>query len=668
MQNNSIKRTLPRLAKLMTLMLIILILPANVLLQLHLQHQSQKKSSEEIFSQLEQLIESNAADLEQAKEDFSEKCIQSARMAAYFVQYYPSVTSSLEQSRELAEKLNVDEVHFFTKEGEIYAGTHPEYYGYTFYSGEQMMFFLPMLEDRSLELCQEITPNTAEGKEMQYAAVWMEDGSGIVQIGMEPRRLQQEIREKSLRNIISAFPMDWQGYLSVVDIEAGRIIASTAENLIGRDVSGETGTGKKSEGVTMLHYNFGGKKYCAYLKSYGGYLLIRTYLSEYSLRSSIESTIFVLLYMVLVAVAVISIIVWYVNEKLSNNLTYIVNDLKKIEKGNLDNITINTGIKEFDELIFYINQLLKSIRLNWYRLSNVLDRGQIPIGIYESDLFYKKEFINERLFEILGIGDQENLPQSEMAQIVKKKLEEAQMRCVKQSEQIFEYNRNDETKYLRIEKFMDEQSVTYCVTDMTLWWNELNVLREQSSQDSLTGLYNRRGFTDRMDELFLHPQDMDYAVMIMVDADGLKRVNDVYGHEAGDEYLIKIGKILETAAKANAVCARIGGDEFVLFLYGNDSRQRMKEAIVELESWRSEKFMEDDSGIAVSVEFSVGYAFYPMDGQDYHILMRIADENMYQEKRKRKKRLKALSVAECGKLAVQETVSGRDGGKPGREE
>ena len=212
MTGNSIKKTLPGMARFMILILIILILPTNVALQLYIQHQNQKQNSEEIFWQLEQLIRNNIYDLEREKRDFSQKCIQSAKMAAYFVEHNPGYITDLEHTKELAEKLDVDEIHFIDPQGEIYAGTHPRYYGFTFRDGEQMQFFLSMLEDTSLELCQEITPNTAEGKMMEYAAVWMEDKSGIVQIGMEPKRLLKQMEEKSLKKVVSEIPSGLMGY------------------------------------------------------------------------------------------------------------------------------------------------------------------------------------------------------------------------------------------------------------------------------------------------------------------------------------------------------------------------------------------------------------------------------------------------------------------------
>ncbi|MBS6196297.1 MAG: GGDEF domain-containing protein [Clostridiales bacterium] len=637
MKSNSIKKTIPRLTKFMVVFLLILILPANVLVQLRMQHQSQQESSLEIFGQLEQLMEMNQKDIERGKEEFSEKAIGAAEMAAYFVKYHPEVTSDLAQSRELAQKLDVDEIHYFTPDGTIYFGTHPEYYNYTFNSGEQMMFFLPMLEDKSLKLCQEITPNTAEGKEMQYAAVWMEDGSGIVQIGMEPRRLLQEIAEKDLTKTISSLPFDLRGYLHVLDKNTMNIIASTEQNMIGSDVSGIAESIGNKKGKTAFHQSFNGEKYCVYIHEYRDYILVRTYLSKYPMQEIIVSTLLVLLYVGISAAAVIWIIGWYINRKLIHNLTIIVDNLKKIEGGNMENVPLQTGITEYDELIFYINQMLNSIRLNWNKLAYVIDKSQFPIGIFERNSFYKKTFINIRLLDILGIRQEEELPVSELAKLIENRLTEAEDQEIDPEEHIYRYNKNGTYVCLRIEKSSDDQSVTYYVSDVSLWWEELGHLRDESSLDFLTALYNRRGLSIKLDNLFSEPERLGYGMMIIMDADNLKKINDIYGHHIGDEYLINIAKLLKDISGPNSVCARLGGDEFAVFLYGYSSLQQLEETFRSLTARRGEPFTPEVA-ITESLEFSLGTAYYPIDGKDYHQLMHTADENMYQEKKKRKNR------------------------------
>ena len=98
MKNNSIKKTLPRIIRNMVLVLILLILPANIWLQISIIHGNQEESSREVFGQFQQLIETNNRDLELKKQEFSERCIQAADAAAYFVSHDSSVTSNFEQT------------------------------------------------------------------------------------------------------------------------------------------------------------------------------------------------------------------------------------------------------------------------------------------------------------------------------------------------------------------------------------------------------------------------------------------------------------------------------------------------------------------------------------------------------------------------------------------
>lgn len=633
--NESIRESLPRMIKYVIFVFIILVLPINILIQMNMQHKNQEERANEIFDQVERIIERNREDLEIRKDEFSQKSIMAAEMVAYFVEHNKGVTSDLQWTRELAKKLNVDEIHYFTPEGKIYFGTHPEYYGLSFDSGEQMSFFKPMIEDKNLKLCQDITPNTAEKKEMQYAAVWLKDKSQIIQIGLQPKRLLKEIEDKSLKNIFGNFPFGIRGFLHVYDKKKSTIVASTSRKITGLKIDSSFKKNNKLD-EQGFHYNFDGKKYCVYMRDYGEYVLIRTYYSNYPIKVAFVSSGIFLVYLTLVSIVVIGIMSWYIDKKLLKNLTFIVDKLRKVEQGNLENIDIKTGLVEIDELIFYINQLQKSIRLNWGKLSHIIDRGKISIGIYEYNFFYKKFFINERLFEILGIENYEEKDSLNLAKEVRKRIEQAKKERVSPKDNIHRYDKNGKIIYLRIEKVKDEQSIIYYITDVSTWYEEINLLKDQSNKDLLTGLYNRRGFIDRLSEIFSESNDLGYGVMILLDADGLKKINDIYGHNAGDKYLNKIANIIKDRESKSFVCARLGGDEFVLFIYGKNSLEELHEEIGILKSKRGEIFIRSKNKVLETVEFSMGYSFYPMDSRDYTLLMDIADENMYQEKRERK--------------------------------
>lgn len=123
--------------------------------------------------------------------------------------------------------------------------------------------------------------------------------------------------------------------------------------------------------------------------------------------------------------------------------------------------------------------------------------------------------------------------------------------------------------------------------------------------------------------------------MVMIDADGLKMFNDTFGHYMGDRYLKAIGDALKKILKENSIAARLGGDEYSVFLYGFENKEKLENVIMQIKETRGKIFMKEKTRVH-TLQFSMGYVIYPDEGTDYHTLMRIADERMYQDKKKRK--------------------------------
>lgn len=641
MKGERIRKTLFFKSRIMVCALIILLISINFLYYVKTYHQQQKDRSEQMFYQIGQVIDMNEKDLTAERDAFSELCIQKADMVAYFVEHEPDVTSDLEHIQELARIMDVDEIHFFNKEGEIYTGTHPEYYGYTVYTGEQIGFFKQMLDDTTEKLCQDIMPNTAEGKEMQYAAVWLKDNSGFVQIGMRPERLLSLIEEKSLQSIIASIPFEKREYFHIIDIEQGKITASSVDKLVGMDFSDEIILSQNDpslQEVKQMHRNFNGKRYCVYTMPYGDYLLIHTYASQYLLNETVISSIVLLLSILLATICVIAFFLRYVNCHIVNNLLVLNEKLKKIEQGDLEELDIDTSILEFNSLIYYINQLLQSVRFDNKRMLDIINSGQISLGIFEYNSFYKKLFLNQRMREILGIDFINRESFDTEKNFILEKLNEIEQDCVDQAQGIYRYDKKGEIMYVKLKKYSDKQSGIYYLDDVSSWWNKISVMQDDSLKDVMTGLFNRRGIQENMEQMFNDRTVMKEAAVVLLDADGLKRINDIYGHAVGDRYLKEIASILSAFPKEHTISARVGGDEFIFVIYGYDTKEDVDCIIKELSLKRGSRFLPfkkkpDNEEL---LEFSMGYSYFPSEGNEYKKLFRLADKRMYEEKRKRK--------------------------------
>ena len=280
---------------------------------------------------------------------------------------------------------------------------------------------------------------------------------------------------------------------------------------------------------------------------------------------------------------------------------------------------------------------MENIRTNWDRISHIISKGKIPIGIFEQDMTYKKFFVNDYMLRMLNIPVDHTYSETELLTLVQQKLDQAVSKPVLPEELIYLYEDCGLSRYLRIEKEETAQSRFYYVTDVSRMWDEIEQIRIESEMDPLVRLYNRRGFQERISELFKSPDQIEYAMMIMLDADNLKVINDTYGHVVGDEYLDKIAESLNTTVGHQAICGRLGGDEFICFVYGSSSHEELEHRIDNLKAQRGRSFYSvHHPNMAYTVEFSVGISFYPQESMDFHALMRIADQKMYEEKKQRK--------------------------------
>lgn len=195
------------------------------------------EDANQTFLQMEQVLAENQEELKEVREEYKETCLRNAEVAARIIEDEPKVLESVEELKKIAEAVEVDEIHIFDAKGRIFMGTEPKYYGYTVDSGEQISFFKPMLEDKSLKLVQDITENTAEGKPMQYSAVWSSSGEFIVQVGMEPANVIKVTEKNELSYIFSLFRVNPEANYYAIDAESGKIVGSTDLEVVGADLS-----------------------------------------------------------------------------------------------------------------------------------------------------------------------------------------------------------------------------------------------------------------------------------------------------------------------------------------------------------------------------------------------------------------------------------------------
>jgi diguanylate cyclase (GGDEF)-like protein len=155
-------------------------------------------------------------------------------------------------------------------------------------------------------------------------------------------------------------------------------------------------------------------------------------------------------------------------------------------------------------------------------------------------------------------------------------------------------------------------------------------LDQLAHQDSLINLPNRRGFMRELERLIGRVDRYGiHAAMLFVDLDGLKIINDTFGHRAGDEALIQVANLLAAGVRHSDVVARIGGDEFGILLEASDEDAAHETATRLVDLICSCEFMHDGDALPLSVAIGVGM----IDSLDTaEAVMERADEAMYLRK------------------------------------
>jgi diguanylate cyclase (GGDEF)-like protein len=192
-------------------------------------------------------------------------------------------------------------------------------------------------------------------------------------------------------------------------------------------------------------------------------------------------------------------------------------------------------------------------------------------------------------------------------------------------------------------------------------------LSRAAETDPLTGLFNRRGFNDRLASELERARRAGRPVGVLVgDLDHFKAVNDQFGHAAGDETLQRVAGLLYETKRVSDTVARIGGEEFALIL-PYTGRPGTKALAERVRRRVRDSFAEDD----VALTMSFGMATFPEDGEDVEALLKSADRAMYTAKDLgRDRSIGADELSEAASAGAQVTslsvLRGRRGRRPDR--
>lgn len=367
-------------------------------------------------------------------------------------------------------------------------------------------------------------------------------------------------------------------------------------------------------------------------------MIIMALVINYLMRmEDVRSVVILAAFLLLTTVIQVIVVRQYLNKYFVGALEQVNKKLNEITHGNLDARVEVEDTEEFAELSGHINDMVCSILETTDKFSFVLDNVEIAVGVYEygcgmarvratkqvaNILFFDEEKANRYLADYILFADYLDMIHSHP---------------VDDQKHVYRVL-GEKPKYVKMESFQKENSVLGVVTDVTDVIVEQLRQEQEKKEDTLTGLPSRNALYNTLDGLFEKPKVVGKSALVMLDIMNLKQVNDMHGVENGDRYLCKVAECLKNICPKKSILTRLSGGEFVIFFYNCDEEEELEEYL-EILRKRNGSIVCLEEDRKIEIDLVMGHAYYGVDGSDYHDLMKLADERMYEEKRSKKEKI-----------------------------
>ena len=564
---------------------------------------SAKKTGEVMLNQMSGVLAKNQSAQDTLLESLKEEYTIRAKTVAYILEHYPEAEYDTQELRKIADYMSIDEIHLFDESGTIYSGTRPNYYGYSFDSGEQINYFSPMLEDKSLSMCQDVTPNTAEGKNMMYAITWDSTGTRMVQVGIEPVRLLEELKNNQISVVVESMPVYENLDIYVADAKTGEILGAT-EDMNGRmlrEIGIEFSAVDQNAARHINTVVSGQKSICSLLNDEKYVICIVQNRMEI-MKNTILSILIVTAYLVIAATILLLLIqrLLMIKKDQMEQLKILTSMSGIYYSMHLIDLTSNT-ITEYAAR----NQVKEVVARNSNRDAMILIREVMYATMSDEYLEQGLEFT-----DLSTLSDRLKGKKILFMDLLGKNVGWIRMSFIT----INTDTEGRPTKVICTTQIIDEEK------------RKEELLIRESITDKLTQCYNRRAYENDLHTYPDVPPEEDF-VFVSIDVNGLKKVNDTLGHAAGDELLFGAAECMRRCLGNSGKVYRTGGDEFAAIIFANEDRLREMKADLEetVRNWSGE--------VVDSLSISCGYVTKKeFPNSTVSEMAKIADARMYEAK------------------------------------
>ena len=319
--------------------------------------------SQSKLDEVQNIIIDKSAEVSVKRQEINKEYLEKAKILAYVIKQNPGFILNNSILFDMAASLGVDEIHITDENGIIKWGTVASFYGMDFNTDESMKPFLQALTNADFELVQDPTVRSSDNVLFQYAGVARKDKPGIIQIGVAPKKLQNELKKADISSISKDSTFGANGIVIIVNKDSDLIVSHIDASIQGKKAAEfDWGNRIRENESDGFRYILDGTEYYMKYQASGENIICATIpVEEFTqgLSTLLQNTV-----MISAAALILCIIIIFLLLKLNiiNETNKLMKLIKTIGEGDLTKTVNIKSSKEFSKLSEGINLMTNNLK------------------------------------------------------------------------------------------------------------------------------------------------------------------------------------------------------------------------------------------------------------------------------------------------------------------
>lgn len=595
---------------------------------------TEKEMMETIVNQVSKSLESSIEMRKKTTNLFAADYLNRSNFVRYYISENKNHELTDDEWQRFLDILEVNSISIVDEKGIVTQSSNEENIGVSFYKNEELSAFLQIIEGKGdQEYVLDFNSKILKSDDFNvlFGTPIAENQKGMILMGINISVYEQYTGVNNVATFLDTIPTKESRTLFVADEEETLLgITKNNEQYIHADNLPDLL--KKAED-NAIKAEINGEMHLLMTKKVNDYYV--GYMSNIGEIKHISQGYFIqfVLLLIILSIVITMSLYFLIHHFILKDIDMITKKAHQFTSGDSGVQFEATKTKELNQLSEELNRVLRVIQTRNERISTIASLMGEGFGAYEYYADLNQAYYSKNVPYLLGVSTDEECKekiieyyQNHVSDLQEKgKIEIEEIMTVAPGRMI-KIRRNilKDSSY----GFLEDISVENARTKQLI--QSLEEEKEKNYIDSLTGIYNRTKVKEYIDDFVSKDTNMQ-GVMILMDLDNFKSINDQLGHMEGDLVLKKFAEILKTQFRTSDIVARLGGDEFIVFLPNFISKAGLETKIDHTLSIIRQELSSYYEQYNLSV--SIGIAYLGGNNKTYEDLYQSTDDAMYTAKR-----------------------------------